>query len=179
MDPKVCWSMDLLSLRLFPSFVLAVLLDRNNSGSEFLTVGWQPHPSTRCSVFLLKVDTTSSLSFLLGISSKFPPFDYLESLTPRPLVYARGLLYLLPPKVACFHSLLLGLRASLLCPPRPIHGYVLLLLPPPFSHPGPSIPLSPVIAFFSLPHGIEASVLGPFGFLTFLNSVDYILYFFG
>ena len=35
--------------------------------------------------------------------------------------------------------------------------------------------LSPVIAFFSLPSGTEASSLGPFSLLTFLSSVDYIL----
>jgi len=38
-----------------PFFVPGVLLDRNNSGSEFLTVGWQPHLSTWCPVFLLEV----------------------------------------------------------------------------------------------------------------------------
>ena len=46
----------------------------------------------------------------------------------------------------------------------------------------PSLSLPPVIAFFSLPSGIEASSLGPFGLLTFLSSVDCILgilYFFG
>jgi hypothetical protein len=39
MDPKLGQSLDSLSLSLFSIFVLEVLLDRNNSGSEFLTFG--------------------------------------------------------------------------------------------------------------------------------------------
>ena len=46
MDDKLGHSLDLSSLSLFSIFVPAVLLDRNNSGSEFLTVEWQPHRST-------------------------------------------------------------------------------------------------------------------------------------
>ena len=50
---------------------------------------------TCCPVFLLKVGSVSSLSLLLGISSKVIP----ESLSPaRSLVH-----YFLFPKVACFH----------------------------------------------------------------------------
>jgi hypothetical protein len=44
-----------------------------------VTMGWQPHPSL---VFLLEVDSISSLSLLSGISSKVPPFDSWESLIP-------------------------------------------------------------------------------------------------
>jgi hypothetical protein len=44
MGPNLGLSLDILSLSLFSIFVPAVLLDRNNSASEFLTVGWQPHP---------------------------------------------------------------------------------------------------------------------------------------
>jgi hypothetical protein len=50
--------------RLFFSFVPAVPLDRDNSGSEFLAVGWQPHPSTWCPILLLEVDSISFLSWL-------------------------------------------------------------------------------------------------------------------
>jgi len=42
MDPKLDWSLDHLSLLLVSIFVPAVLLDKNNSVSEFLTVRWQP-----------------------------------------------------------------------------------------------------------------------------------------
>ena len=50
-----------------------------------------------------------------------------------------------------------------------------LLLHIPFlTHAPPSLP-HPVIAFFSLPSGIEASSLGSFSLLTFLSSVDCIL----
>ena len=45
LDPNLGLSLDLLSLSLFSIFVSAILLDGNNSESEFLTMGWQPHPS--------------------------------------------------------------------------------------------------------------------------------------
>jgi hypothetical protein len=38
-DPKLGGSLDFLSFSLFSIFVPAVLLDRNDSGPEFLTVG--------------------------------------------------------------------------------------------------------------------------------------------
>jgi hypothetical protein len=39
MDSKLSWSLDHFSFSLFSIFVPEVLLDRNNSGSEILTVG--------------------------------------------------------------------------------------------------------------------------------------------
>jgi hypothetical protein len=39
MDPKLGLSLDLFSLILFSIFVSEVLLEKNNSGSVFLTVG--------------------------------------------------------------------------------------------------------------------------------------------
>ena len=69
MNPKLGGSLDHLYLSLLSIFVLAVLLDSYNSWSDFLTVGWQPHPSTWCPVFLLDMDSMSSLSPLLSISS--------------------------------------------------------------------------------------------------------------
>jgi hypothetical protein len=54
-------SLNLLFLRLFSIFVPTVFSDRNNYESEFLTVGWQPHPSTWCPAFLLEVGSISSL----------------------------------------------------------------------------------------------------------------------
>jgi hypothetical protein len=44
LDPNLGLSLNLLSLSLFSIFVLAVLLNKINSWSEFLTVGWQDHP---------------------------------------------------------------------------------------------------------------------------------------
>jgi hypothetical protein len=38
MDPKLDWSLDLLSLSIISNFVSAVLLNRKNSGTD-LTVG--------------------------------------------------------------------------------------------------------------------------------------------
>jgi hypothetical protein len=40
MEPKLDWSMDYVSFSLFSSFVPVFVLDRNNSVSEILTVGW-------------------------------------------------------------------------------------------------------------------------------------------
>jgi hypothetical protein len=45
LDTNLDLSMDLLSLGVFSIFVPAVPSDGNNSGSELLTIGWQPHPS--------------------------------------------------------------------------------------------------------------------------------------
>jgi hypothetical protein len=82
MGPNLCQSLDLLFLSFLSIFIPEVLLDRNNTGLEFLTVGWQPHTSTWCPVFLMEEDSTSSLPLLLGISSNVPSFkswDYLIS----------------------------------------------------------------------------------------------------
>jgi hypothetical protein len=59
LDPNLDQSLDLLSLRFFSIFVPEVPSDRNNSESELLTVEWQPHSSTLCSVFLLEKDSTT------------------------------------------------------------------------------------------------------------------------
>jgi hypothetical protein len=106
MDPNVARSLDLFFLYLLHFFIPAVLLDRDNARSEFLTVGWQPHPSTWFPVFLLEVNSKSSLSPQLGISSKVPSLS-LESLSyPGSLIHSRG--YPPPPptshEVAHFHS---------------------------------------------------------------------------
>ena len=46
LDPNLALSLDLLSQVLFSIFLPTVPSDRNNSGSELLAVGWQPHPFT-------------------------------------------------------------------------------------------------------------------------------------
>jgi hypothetical protein len=67
-NPKLGQSLDLLSLSLFSIFVLAVLLDKNNSGSQFLTVRWQLCPSTWCPAFRLEEDSgPSGMSPLMKI----------------------------------------------------------------------------------------------------------------
>lgn len=38
MDPKLGWSLDLFSLSVISIFVAAVLLDKNDYGSEYLTI---------------------------------------------------------------------------------------------------------------------------------------------
>jgi hypothetical protein len=98
---QVGLSLNRISLSLFSIFVPAVLLDRNNSGSEFLTVGWQLHPSAWCPVFLVEIDCTSSLSALLGISS----FWVLRVFNLPGLWYIlEGHPHIPPTKVAYFHS---------------------------------------------------------------------------
>ena len=64
LDLNLGGSLNLLSLLLFSIFVASVVLD--NSGSEFLTVGWQLHHAIQCPVFLVEMDSTSSLSPQLG-----------------------------------------------------------------------------------------------------------------
>ena len=138
-ESRLVWSLDHLSPSLFSIFVLAVLLDRNNSGSEFLTVGWQPNPSTWCPVFLLEVYSTSSLSPLLGISSKVPPFESWEFLAYLPHTSH-------PSEVAYLHSFCwpLGIHSSL----HPPYLILFSLSPPSSSsHPDPSLPLPTMIIF--------------------------------
>ena len=83
MDHNFNLSLYLLSLSLFSIFVPAVLLGRNNSGSEFLTVGWQPHLSTWLPIFLLDVDSTSSLSPQVSSPHWWTPFQFYCSLLAR------------------------------------------------------------------------------------------------
>jgi hypothetical protein len=116
-----------------------------------------------CSVFLLEVDSTSSLS-LLGISKG--PFESWEFLTSQ-------------AEVACLHSF---------CRPSGLQSFSLTqyqIMPPPpprtpplipSTFPSRSFPLSPlVIDFFYLPNGTKASSLGHFCLLSFLSHVDCIL----
>ena len=128
-----------------------------------------------CSVFLLVVGSISSLSLLLGNSSKVgtlwvtrvtsqlssafwrvPPTSYFPRLPVS--ILSAG-----PQGFSTFPSP--NTRSGSPLPPTP--------LPSPLSLPGPCIPT--VIAFFSLPSRTEAYSLGHFGLLTFLSSVDCIL----
>jgi hypothetical protein len=96
-----------------------------------------------CPVFLLEVDTTSSLSLLLDISSKFPPFESWESRPPPPPSFW----YILEgpppptyPQVAYFHSA--GPQGF-----SPVSFYPNTWscspFPPPLSHPGLSASYPP------------------------------------
>jgi hypothetical protein len=84
MDPKLGWLLDLLSFRFCSIFVPAVLLDRNNSGSEILTVGYNPRPSTWGPFYLMEVDiSSSSLYPMLDILAKVTPIKPQESFTSQ------------------------------------------------------------------------------------------------
>ena len=96
--------------------------DRNNSGSEFLTVGWQLHPCTWWPVPPLEVNTTSSTSPLQRMPLPFTSQGYL------------------------FPFFLLVLRASVLSPPIPDH--VQTSPPCPCSHSVPSPTILPVTSYF-------------------------------
>jgi hypothetical protein len=77
-----------------------------------------------------------------------------------------------------FPFFLLALRISVLFHhryPHPIPDHVTLSPPCPLLYLGPSLPLAPMIVFFSLSSMMEASSLGHFGLITFLSSVDCIL----
>jgi hypothetical protein len=76
-------SLEFLLLRLFSIFVIAVLSDRINYGSEFFDCGMANPYLTLYPVFLLEVASTSYFSSLCGISSKVTPFEYRESLTSQ------------------------------------------------------------------------------------------------
>jgi hypothetical protein len=134
---------------------------------------------TWCPVFLLDVDSISSLSLPLGISCKVPPFVSWESLTtqvsgafrrvPQPLIFwgawFRGLFFLLALRASVLYLTQYQIRF-----PFPSHCTPPITFPP---RPLPSFLL--VIAFFSLPRGTEGSSLGLFSLLTFLSSVDCFL----
>jgi hypothetical protein len=101
------------------SFVPADLLNKNNSGSEFLTVGWQPHLFTWWTVFLLEVNSRSAptththWAFHLRYLCLSP-----ESLTPpRSLELSRGSSHLSPTPSCTFPFILLAFRASILTSP--------------------------------------------------------------
>ena len=142
-----------------PFLFLKFFSEMNNYGSEFLTVDGNPSP------YLMPCLSAGSglYNFPLpnvGYYSKVPPFDFWESLTSQ--VSRTFWSVPLPPtsKVACFHSLcwLAGLQS---CSPHLILDLVSLF---PSLSPSPtrSLPPFPLIAFFSLPSGIEASSFGPF-----------------
>jgi len=95
---------------------------------------------------------------------------------PKSLVHYRWCppSHLLSPEFACFYSF--GWSSGLLtCSSTTIPNHVPFSSSCSFSHPDPSLLLLPMIYFFCLPSGIEASSFGPFGLLTFLSSVDFIL----
>ena len=137
---------------------------------------------TWCPVLLLDVGSISSLSLLLGVWSKVPPFESLESLTSWVSGAFGGVSpNLLFSEVTCLHSFCWpsGLQSFF---PHPIPNKVSLSPPPLPSSPTTSsftprfLPPSPlVIAFFSLPSGTEWSSPGHFSLLSFLISVDCIL----
>lgn len=105
LNPNLGLSLDLLFLRLFSIFVPAVLINQNNYGWKFLTVGWQPHCTLDtlyfCCRWTLKVFSLHYRAFHLR-SITFSP----ES--PRSLIYSGGCSPLLCPEVACFQFFLLG-----------------------------------------------------------------------
>ena len=148
LDPNLGLSLDLLFLRLFSIFFPVVLSDRNNSGSELLTVGWQPiFPLDDLSLHwrrTLQVPSPYCRAFHLGSLPLSP-----ESLSPpRSVVYSRGFSNLLHIKDACFHSFCWSSALQSFSPPP---QYLIMFLsssPCLLSHPGPLHP--PCSDFFNL-----------------------------
>lgn len=100
--------MNLLSLRLFSIFFLAVPSDRNNSVSELLTVGLETHPASRSPVPSLEVDYKSLSPPWSPVSCRRFPHN-----PPSPPT-SRGCL---------FQFFLLALRALVLLHPVPDHVF--------------------------------------------------------
>jgi hypothetical protein len=93
-----------LFLGLFSSFVPAVPSDRNNSGSEFLTVGWQPHPSLDALSFYWRWALQVPFSHCRAFHLRFLPLSPESLPPPRSLVHSRRSPYPPSPGLACFHS---------------------------------------------------------------------------
>jgi hypothetical protein len=142
-----------------------------------LTVEWHPPPSHDalyfCWRWTLQVPSSQCRAFHLRTLPLSP-----ENLsTPRSLVHSGGSPQPPTSQSCLFPFFLLALRAPVIFP-HPIPDQVPLFSQPTFP-PRSLPPFLLVIFFLSLPSGIEASSLRPFTLLTFLSSVDCILYFFG
>ena len=159
MNPKLSRSLDCLSLGLFSIFVPAVLLDSNNSGSEFLTVDGNPIPSF------------DALSFYCRWTLQVPyPHYWVFHLRPlslspkslsshRSLVLSRGFSHLPSPKVAYFYSFCWS-SGIFSCLSSLIPDHVPLFLSP-SSLPLRSLPLSAFCnCFLLLPMGLKQHHLG-------------------
>jgi hypothetical protein len=134
---------------------------------------------TWCPVFLLEVNSITSLFLLSGISSKVPPLSLetleLRSSTHRSLVQSRGSpqpptslscliqFFLRPSELQSFSLTQYQMRF-----PSSSHLSVFFFSPKP-------PPSTLGITFFSLPSKIEESSLGSFSLLPPLSSVDCIL----
>ena len=117
MDLKLYQSLDLLSLSLFSIFVPAIVLDRNNFGSEILGVGWYPSHSTWNSFYLLEVGCSSSLFPLLAFVT--PPLGPESLSPPMTLVFFREFPCLSPPEAIYFHLFPCPSPSGILNWPRP------------------------------------------------------------
>jgi hypothetical protein len=85
MDCNFGQSLDLLSLSLLSIFVPAVLLHRNNSGSELLTVGLQPIPLLDDLSFHWR--WTLAALFVIARSWKQPRCATMEERTQKMFIY--------------------------------------------------------------------------------------------
>jgi hypothetical protein len=129
---------------------------RKSSGWEILTVGWWLYPSFGGSVYLLELDSLSSLFGMLGIFSKVHSKWVLRvSHLPGLWYILDDLLPHLPPQrlLISTHSL-----CSLGFSPLPQPHTLFFFSPLPSSPlPGPFFPLPPVIISFPFLSGIEAT----------------------
>ena len=111
----------------------------------------------------MEVNSTSSLSPLLGISSKFPLLSPESLPPPRFQAYSSGSPYFLAPTPRLYISIHSAGPQSF--PPVSLYLHPVLDHVPPFSTPllslpSLSLPLPPLIAFFSLPMGLKHLHLG-------------------
>ena len=167
MDPKLDWSLNGLSFSLCSIFVPAFLLDRNNSRSEILKVGWWAYASIGGSVcWSLQIPSSHCWKFQLRSPPLYPGSSHIPGLW--------DFLEILPwfLEAVYFHSFSCLLGFSPVSPPYQI-------LPPSPTSPS-SIPPSASCSYFVPLSVIEASSLGPsflLNFLEFVGCIMGILYF--
>jgi hypothetical protein len=149
-------SLDLLFLVFLSISIPVTHSDRNNYGSEPYL--WDGPFLTLCPVFLLEVGSIRSLSLLLGISSKVPPFESWESLTSQVI----GAFWMVSPTsyLPRFPVSILSAGPQGFSPfpsPNSRSGSSLLPAPQPLSPPVP--PLLPSCDSFLLPPKWDWGVL--------------------
>jgi len=160
-DPQLGLSLDFLSFSFFSS-LLQSFCSCGSFRQEHCWVrdsDWTGNTIPPCGpVYLAHVESSSSFSPLLGISSTVPSFEFWES-PPRSLVLSGGSLYLSPSEAAyfclfCWPSELRSCFPHSLPDPIPCFPSLSPLLPK------SPLPLPPLIIFFLLLSGIEASSHG-------------------
>ena len=158
MDPNLGRSLDGFPSVSAPFFCPCVSFRQEQFWVKIFEIGGWPHSSTGGHVYLLEVVSSNSISQLLDILSNVIPIGFWEPLIPD--IWG----FLVIPPGPCFTVLHVSIHSSgsLNLSPVSSHIWSCPLSPPhPLSHPGPSLPLPPMIILFHFLSGIEAFKLWP------------------